>query len=69
MSYVHPAWLEHRRQRFERHDAHRFTKPEPMQRKSYAERLLETQRAAEWVSAWRFQSLSCISSAACRASR
>jgi hypothetical protein len=47
MSYVHPAWLEYQRRRFERHDAHRFIKPEPVQRKSYAERMVEAQRAAE----------------------
>jgi hypothetical protein len=47
MSYVHPAWLEHQRQRWQRHDAHRFVKPEPIQRKTYTERLLEQRREAE----------------------
>jgi hypothetical protein len=47
MSYVNPIWLEGQRQRFEHHDAHRFTKPEPIQRKSYSERVFEQRQAEE----------------------
>jgi hypothetical protein len=47
MSYVHPAWLEHRRAYLTRHDAHRFEKPEPIQRKTYSERLIEQRQAEE----------------------
>jgi hypothetical protein len=47
MSYVNPIWLEGQRQRFLRHDAHRFTKPEPIRRKSYAERVLEERQAEQ----------------------
>lgn len=42
-----PTWQRHDWQRFIRHDAHRFVKPEPIQRKTYAERLVEQRRAQE----------------------
>lgn len=44
MSYVHPAWAEHQRQRWLRPDWQRFAKPEPIGRKRYAERLVEQMR-------------------------
>lgn len=47
MSYVHPEWLKHQQQRWLRHDAHRFEKPEPIQRKTYSERLIEQRQAEE----------------------
>lgn len=47
MSYVHPVWLEGQRQRWQRPDVHRFVKPEPIRRMSYAERLVEQRRTHE----------------------
>ena len=47
MSYVNPIWLEGQRQRWTRLDAHRFMKPEPIPRKSHAERLVEQSKAEE----------------------
>lgn len=47
MSYVHPAWTEHQRQRWLRPDWHRFVKPEAPRRKPYAERLSEQRRDEE----------------------
>lgn len=47
MSYVHPAWVEHQRRRWLRHDAHRFARPGATQTKSYAARLIEQRHADE----------------------
>lgn len=47
MTYVHPAWIAHQRQRWLRPDWQRFVKPEPILRKSYAQRLVEQQQAEE----------------------
>ncbi len=46
MSYVHPAYVQHQLKRWQRHDEHRFLKPEAPARKSYAERLID-QRCIE----------------------
>jgi hypothetical protein len=45
MSYVNPIWLEGQRQRWTRHDAHRFAPPVPP--KSFATRRLEQRQAEE----------------------
>jgi hypothetical protein len=47
MSYIHPAAVEHQRQRWMRPDAHRFAPPERVEHKSYAERMMEARQAAE----------------------
>jgi hypothetical protein len=47
MSYIHPAAVEHQRQRWMRPDAHRFAPPERVEHKSYAARMMEARQAAE----------------------
>jgi len=47
MAYVNPIWLEGRRRYWERHDAHRFRKPDGSEYKSYATRLIAQRQAEE----------------------
>ncbi len=47
MPYVNPIWLEGRRRYWQRHDAHRFRRPDGSEYKSYATRLIEQRQAEE----------------------
>lgn len=47
MAYVNPSWLEGRRRYWERHDAHRFRKPDGSEYRSYATRLIAQRQAEE----------------------
>jgi hypothetical protein len=47
MAYVDPIWLEGRRRYWQRHDAHRFRRPDGSEYKSHATRLIEQRQAEE----------------------
>jgi hypothetical protein len=47
MPYVNPIWLEGRRRYWQRHDAHRFRRPDGSEYKSYATRLIEQRQIEE----------------------